>query len=185
MPVCLVAALTSVGVALTVTGVAQVCIIAANHLEGGNANDMAHKDVFLRKALEAFLGKDERQARVVMTDIPSLISPQIRDTILQTLEGHLRAILGTLTVEEIYQDRENFARLVREHASPDVAKMGLEIISFTIKDVTDKVKYLDSLGLKQTANVVRDADIGKAEALRDSGIAVCPLRCHVLAIDVP
>jgi flotillin len=53
--------------------------------------------------------------------------------VLQTLEGHLRAILGTLTVEQIYQDRENFARLVREHASPDVAKMGLEIISFTIK----------------------------------------------------
>ena len=80
---------------------------------------------------------------------------------------------GTLSVEEIYQDRENFAKLVREHASPDVAKMGLEIVSFTIKDVSDHVQYLDSLGKKQTANVVRDADIGKAEALRDSGIAVC------------
>jgi len=142
------------GVALTVTGVAQVAVISANHMDG-NAQDRTQRDQFLLKALEAFLGKNETQ---------------IRDTILQTMEGHLRAILGTLSVEEIYQDRENFARLVREHASPDVAKMGLEIISFTIKDVADHVMYLDSLGKKQTANVVRDADIGKAEALRDSGI---------------
>ncbi|KAA8586400.1 hypothetical protein FQN60_000236 [Etheostoma spectabile] len=95
---------------------------------------------------------------------------EIKSVILQTLEGHLRAILGTLTVEQIYQDRDRFATLVREVASPDVGRMGIEILSFTIKDVYDKVEYLSSLGKTQTAAVQRDADIGVAEAERDAGI---------------
>ncbi|KAJ3588800.1 hypothetical protein NHX12_009654 [Muraenolepis orangiensis] len=95
---------------------------------------------------------------------------EIKSVILQTLEGHLRSILGTLTVEQIYQDRDRFACLVREVASPDVGRMGIEILSFTIKDVYDKVEYLSSLGKSQTAAVQRDADIGVAEAERDAGI---------------
>jgi flotillin len=86
------------------------------------------------------------------------------------MEGHLRAILGTLSVEAIYQDRDQFAQLVREVAAPDVGRMGIEILSFTIKDVYDSVEYLESLGRAQTANVKRDADIGVAEANRDAGI---------------
>ena len=84
-------------------------------------------------------------------------------------------ILGTLTVEAIYQDRDQFAQLVREDASPDVGKMGIEILSFTIKDINDQVEYLSSLGRAQTANVKRDADIGVAEANRDAGIRVSTL----------
>ena len=53
--------------------------------------------------------------------------------------------------------------------------MGIEILSFTIKDIEDKVQYLDSLGKTQTAKVKRDADIGVAEANRDAGIRVCIL----------
>uniref|UniRef100_A0A8C1SY39 Flotillin n=1 Tax=Cyprinus carpio TaxID=7962 RepID=A0A8C1SY39_CYPCA len=106
-------------------------------------------------ACEQFLGK-------TVADIKSVI--------LQTLEGHLRSILGTLTVEQIYQDRDQFAKLVREVAAPDVGRMGIEILSFTIKDVYDKVDYLSSLGKSQTAAVQRDADIGVAEAERDAGI---------------
>lgn len=81
-------------------------------------------------------------------------------------------ILGTLSVEAIYQDRDQFAQLVREVASPDVGKMGIEILSFTIKDIYDNVEYLASLGRAQTANVKRDAAIGVAEANRDAGIRV-------------
>ncbi|KAM6932119.1 flotillin-2a-like [Lycodopsis pacificus] len=77
---------------------------------------------------------------------------------------------STLTVEQIYQDRDQFAKLVREVASPDVGRMGIEILSFTIKDVYDKLDYLSSLGKTQTAAVQRDADIGVAEAERDAGI---------------
>jgi len=89
-------------------------------------------------------------------------------------------VLGTLSVEAIYQDRDQFAQLVREVAAPDVGRMGIEILSFTIKDVYDSVEYLESLGRAQTANVKRDADIGVAEANRDAGIRVREIliTCH-------
>ncbi|KAG1951419.1 flotillin-2b [Pimephales promelas] len=132
---------TAEGVAITVTGVAQIKV-------------MTDKDL-LAVACEQFLGK-------------SVI--EIKAVVLQTLEGHLRSILGTLTVEQIYQDRDQFAQLVREVAAPDVGRMGIEILSFTIKDVYDKMDYLSSLGKTQTAAVQRDADIGVAEAERDAGI---------------
>ena len=80
----------------------------------------------------------------------------------------MRAILGTLTVEEVYKDREQFAALVRDVASPDVGKMGVEILSFTIKDVHDDVDYLESLGKSQTASVKRDAEIGVAQVRKYS-----------------
>ncbi|XP_034095645.1 flotillin-2 isoform X2 [Gymnodraco acuticeps] len=132
---------TAEGVAITVTGVAQVKVMTEQDL--------------LAVACEQFLGK-------------SVI--EIKGVVLQTLEGHLRSILGTLTVEQIYQDRDQFAQLVREVAAPDVGRMGIEILSFTIKDVYDKLDYLSSLGKTQTAAVQRDADIGVAEAERDAGI---------------
>lgn len=72
-----------------------------------------------------------------------------------------------------HQDRDSFASQVRDVAAPDVAKMGMEILSFTIKDVNDNVDYLNSLGRTQTAIVKRDADIGVAEAERDAAIKVC------------
>merc|ERR1719391_1865095 len=144
---------TKQGVPLTVTGVAQVKIM---------------KDpALLEIAAEQFLGKKE---------------DEITETILQTLEGHLRAILGTLTVEEVYKDRDQFAALVREIATPDVGKMGIEILSFTIKDVYDNVDYLASLGKTQTAAVKRDAEIGVAQANRDAGIREA--ECEKSAMDI-
>ncbi|XP_067931673.1 flotillin-2a-like [Watersipora subatra] len=132
---------TSEGVPLYVTGVSQIKVM----------NDPD----FIARAVEQFLGKSGQE---------------IGSIVLQTLEGHLRAILGTLTVEEVFQDREKFAAEVRKIASPDVSRMGIEIVSFTIKDVFDRVDYLTSLGRAQTAIVKRDADIGVAEANRDAGI---------------
>lgn len=75
-------------------------------------------------------------------------------------------------MEAVYKDRDQFASLVREVAAPDVGRMGIEILSFTIKDVFDQVQYLASLGKAQTAAVKRDADIGVALAHRDAGIRV-------------
>lgn len=89
---------------------------------------------------------------------------------------------GTLTVEEVYRDRDQFACLVREVAAPDVGRMGIEILSFTIKDVYDDVQYLQSLGKAQTALVKRDADAGVAEANRDAGIREA--ECERSAMDV-
>merc|ERR1719297_401843 len=139
---------TAQGVPLTVTGVAQVKIMKNPEL--------------LHTASEQFLGKKEHE---------------IKSTVLQTLEGHLRAILGTLTVEEVYKDRDQFASLVREVAAPDVGRMGIEILSFTIKDVYDNVTYLQSLGKAQTAAVKRDAESGVAQAIREA-------ECEKAAMDV-
>lgn len=144
---------TSQGVPLSVSGVAQCKIMKADEL--------------LHTASEQFLGKSVKE---------------IKMTILQTLEGHLRAILGTLTVEEVYRDRDQFAALVREVAAPDVGRMGIEILSFTIKDVYDEVQYLTSLGKAQTAMVKRDADAGVAEANRDAGIREA--ECQKSAMDI-
>jgi len=91
-------------------------------------------------------------------------------------------LAGTLTVEEVYKDRDQFAALVREVAAPDVGRMGIEILSFTIKDVYDDVQYLASLGKAQTAVVKRDADAGVAEANRDAGIREA--ECEKSAMDV-
>lgn len=82
----------------------------------------------------------------------------------EVLEGHLRSILGSMTVEEIYKNRDKFSQEVQRVASQDLAKMGLVIVSFTIKDVRDKNGYLDSLGKPRIAQVKRDADIATAEA---------------------
>ena len=145
--------LTINGVPLSVTGVAQVKIVADPKI--------------LTVAAEHFLGKRKSE---------------IKENVLQTLEGHLRAILSTLSVEEVYRDREKFANLVREIASPDLGRLGIEILSFTIKDVFDGVEYLSSLGKTQTAAVKRDANIGVALAKRDGGIREA--ECHKAAMDV-
>ncbi|WP_409298556.1 SPFH domain-containing protein [Peribacillus sp. SCS-26] len=88
----------------------------------------------------------------------------------EVLEGHLRSILGSMTVEEIYKNREKFSQEVQRVASQDLAKMGLVIVSFTIKDVRDKNGYLESLGKPRIAQVKRDADIATAEAEKETRI---------------
>lgn len=88
----------------------------------------------------------------------------------EVLEGHLRAILGGMTVEEVYRNRDKFAQEVQGVAARDLKKMGLQIVSFTIKDVQDNHGYLDALGKPRIAAVKRDAEIAEAEAVRDARI---------------
>ena len=106
-------------------------------------------------AAEQFLGKPDEE---------------LRDEAREVLEGHLRAILGTLTVEEVYRNRDKFAQEVQSVAALDLKKMGLQIVSFTIKDVRDKNGYLEALGRPRIATIKRDADIAEAEAARDSRV---------------
>ncbi|WP_062805370.1 flotillin family protein [Enterococcus pernyi] len=106
-------------------------------------------------AAEQFLGKTREE---------------LENEAREVLEGHLRSILGSMTVEEIYQNRDKFSQSVQEVASVDLAKMGLIIVSFTIKEVRDKNGYLDSLGKPRIAQVKRDTDIAEAEALKETRI---------------
>lgn len=86
----------------------------------------------------------------------------------QTLEGHLRAILGAMTVEDIYKNRDEFAIKVQQVSAPDLSNMGLCIVSFTLRDIKDENGYLESLGKARIAEVKKDATIGEANALKEA-----------------
>jgi flotillin len=132
---------TVMGVPVTLDGVAQVKV--------------GSDDVSIVTAAEQFLSKSTQE---------------IQNVALQTLEGHLRAIVGTMTVEEIYKDRDKFAQRVQEVSALDMKNMGLVIVSFTIKNIHDSQGYLDALGQARIAEVKRDATIGQANAQRDATI---------------
>jgi len=134
-------AYTKEGVPVTVEAVANVKI--------------AGDDMSLRSASERFLGMGQEE---------------IKGVIFQTLEGHLRAILGTLTVEEINADRSAFAQKMTDEAAVDLKKMGVSIDILTIQQISDEQGYLDALGKKRTAEVKRDAVVGEALAQRDAMI---------------
>jgi flotillin len=116
------------------------------------------------------IGGDERSIRTAAEQFLGMTRDQIKDIALQTVEGHLRAIIGTMTVEDIYKNRDQFASSVQEMAVTDLANMGLQIISFTMKDIRDSHGYLEALGKPRTAEVKRDAIIAQAEADRDATI---------------
>lgn len=96
--------------------------------------------------------------------------PEIQDQAKSVLEGHLRSILASMTVEDAYKDRTKFAQEVQKIAVEDLNNMGLQIVSFTIRDVRDKEGYLEALGKKQIAEVKKQADIATADADKETRI---------------
>ncbi|MBP1155639.1 MULTISPECIES: flotillin family protein [unclassified Paenibacillus] len=132
---------TEQGVPVMADGVAIIKI-------GGAVEDIA-------TAAEQFMGKP---------------TEALKGEAQEVLEGHLRAILGSMTVEEVYRNRDKFAQEVQGVAAKDLKKMGLQIVSFTIKDLRDKHGYLDALGKPRIAAVKRDAEIAEAEAVRDARV---------------
>ena len=87
-------------------------------------------------------GSNDEMLRAAAEQFGSKSTEEIIFVAKETLEGHQRAIMGTMTVEEIYRDRKTFSNRVFEVASTDLVNMGIMIISYTIKDVTDEVGYL-------------------------------------------
>src|SRR5579884_4269318 len=97
--------------------------------------------------------------------------PQEREGLIRlVMEGHLRGIIGQLTVEEIVKQPEMVADRMRATCADDMNKMGLEVISFTIKEVRDKNEYITNMGRPDVARIKRDADVAAAEADRDTAI---------------
>ena len=132
---------TKQGVAVTVEAVAQIKVKSDPES--------------IRTAAEQFLNK----------------TPQIREGLIRlVMEGHLRGIIGQLTVEEIVKQPEMVAERMRSTCADDMNKMGLEVISFTIKEVKDKNDYISNMGRPDIARIKRDADIAAAEAERDTAI---------------
>lgn len=110
-------------------------------------------------AIEQFTGRNEHE-----------IEQSIRSTATNVLEGKLREIVSTMTVEEIYRDRETFSAKVQEVVGTELSEMGLEVKVFTIKDINDSNGYIQALGVKQIAEKKKDAEIAKAEANRETQI---------------
>jgi flotillin len=98
-------------------------------------------------------------------------SPEEREGLIRlVMEGHLRGIIGQLTVEEIVKQPEMVGERMRSTCADDMNKMGLEVISFTIKEVRDKNEYITNMGRPDVARIKRDADVASAEAERDTAI---------------
>jgi len=124
---------------------------------------------------------DESSMRSAGQQFISKTQDRIRDVLLLTIEGHQRAILGSMTVEEIYKDRKKLAANVKDVSAPDLAKMGMDIVSFTIRDIQDDVGYLEALGQGRTAQVKKDAAVATAEAVRDAEIQAAAARREKMA----
>jgi flotillin len=132
---------TRQGVAVTVEAVAQIKVKSDNES--------------ILTAAEQFLTK----------------TPQQREGLIRlVMEGHLRGIIGQLTVEEIVKQPEMVADRMRSTCAEDMTKMGLEVVSFTIKEVKDKNEYITNMGRPDIARIKRDADVAAAEAERDTAI---------------
>ena len=96
---------------------------------------------------------------------------QDREALIRlVMEGHLRGIIGQLSVEQIVKEPEMVGDRMRATCADDMSKMGLEVISFTIKEVRDKNEYISNMGRPDIARIKRDADIAAAEAERDTAI---------------
>jgi flotillin len=97
--------------------------------------------------------------------------PEQREGLIRlVMEGHLRGIIGQLTVEQIVKEPEMVGDRMRATCADDMSKMGLEVISFTIKEVRDKNEYISNMGRPDVARIKRDADVAMAEAERDTAI---------------
>src|SRR5271163_2462552 len=132
---------TKQGVAVTVEAVAQIKVRSDNES--------------ILTAAEQFLSK----------------SPAEREGLIRlVMEGHLRGIIGQLTVEQIVKEPEMVSDRMRGTCADDMNKMGLEVISFTIKEVRDKNEYITNMGKPDVARIKRDADVATAEADRDTAI---------------
>ena len=117
--------------------------------------------------------KVRSDAESIMTSAEQFLTktPVEREGLIRlVMEGHLRGIIGQLTVEQIVKEPEMVGERMRATCSDDLSKMGLEVVSFTIKEVRDKNEYITNMGRPDVARIRRDAEIASAEAERDTAI---------------
>jgi flotillin len=115
-------------------------------------------------------GSDEGIARAAEQFLSRGAEDIVR-TAMQAVEGHMRGAVGALSIEDIYRERQRLVAAVRTLAEPDLSRMGLEIVSLTVRNIADKQGYLEALGRPRTAQVKRDAIRGEAEAEREAKAA--------------
>lgn len=128
----------------------NVNIDSAVKIKVGSTTEM------LEKAASNFLNKNE---------------DYIRNSVGDVLEGNVREIIGQMRLEDIVQDRKMFAEKVQENAAPDMARMGLEIVSFNVQNVTDEGNVIENLGIDRVVSISKSAQISRAESERDIAVA--------------
>ncbi len=129
------------GIPLNVEGVANIKI--------------AGEEPTIHNAIERLLGKSRKQIELLAK---------------QTLEGNLRGVLASLTPEQVNEDKIAFAKSLLDEAEDDLEKLGLVLDNLQIQNISDDVHYLDSIGRKQQAELLRDARIAEAKAKAESAI---------------
>ncbi len=125
---------------------------------------------FVESVAQVKISSDCDLIRTAAEQLLNKPQEEINDIARRSLEGHVRGICAQLTVEEINSDRNKVVGMIQNVGVTDLNRMGLTIVSFTIRSIQDDVGYLDSLGDEQTARMKRDARIGAAEAERDAMI---------------
>lgn len=162
------------GAALRIPLLEKVDYLALNvmtiPLEIKRAYTLKGVPVFVKAVANVKIKGDDISLQAAAERFLQMSVQEVQRVIFQTLEGHLRAILGTLTVEEINNDRQSFAQKLTTEAASDLERMGIGVDVLTIQEISDEEGYLDALGKRRTAEVKRDAQIGEAEATRDSKI---------------
>jgi flotillin len=129
------------GIPLKVEGVANIKI--------------AGEEPTIHNAIERLLGKDRKE---------------IEQMAKETLEGNLRGVLASLTPEQVNEDKIAFAKSLLEEAEDDLEKLGLVLDTLQIQNISDDVRYLNSIGRKQQADLLRDARVAEAQARAESAI---------------
>lgn len=137
---------TSTGVPVYIDGVAQVRVMYNS--SGADDGKFDNKEL-LKRACENFMGRSTSEMEEILTS---------------TLDGHLRGIVGQMTPQELFQNREKFADNVQDIAATDFALMGIELISFQIQKIEDSVDYFNCIGRAQAAVALKEAICGEVDA---------------------
>jgi len=147
--------LTAIPIEITTTGAYSKGGIPLNVHAVANVK-VASDRRYVKNAIERFMGRDPNEIKRVAKE---------------TLEGHLRGVLAQLTPEEVNEDRLKFAEALVDEAEVDFMKLGLHLDTFKIQNVSDDVKYLDSIGRSEIAQVVRDAEIAESDNIAEAKLA--------------
>ena len=125
----------------------------------------------IKAVAQVKISSDEATLNTAAENLLGKREEDINEIALKTLEGHVRGVCATLTVEEVNSDRDQLASKIQNLAGQDLRNLGIDIRSFVIKEIEDAQGYLEALGVKRTEEVKRDARMGKAAANREATVA--------------
>lgn len=122
-------------------------------------------------AVNIKINKDPEAIKLAATNFLNMPATAIGDIAREVLEGNMREIIGQMHLEEMVTDRQKFANLVKENAAPDLAEMGLEIVSFNVQNFLDKNGVIENLGVDNVVRIQKSASISRANSERDIAVA--------------